>query len=86
MAKIIENKKGFKVIEVSMMECIIWGGYGICDSCNEPMGKRGYYIAVLNWVMCEKCYHEWLERAENYPEDRQIEDANFRVYKSILGL
>ena len=63
MAKIVENKKGFKVIEVSMTECTIWGGYGICDSCNE-----------------------WIERAENYPEDRQIEDANFRVYKSILGL
>lgn len=86
MAKIVENKKGFKVIEVSMTECTIWGGYGICDICNKAIGERGYYFAVLNWVMCEKCYNEWLERAENYPEDRQIEDANFRVYKSILGL
>ena len=86
MAKIIENKKGFKVIEVSMVECFEWGGIGICDNCNEAIVPKGYYVAVLNRVLCDECYDEWNERAIYNHEDARIEQRNFEYYKRMLNL
>ena len=54
MAKVVKNEKGFKVIEVSLIECTQWGGLGICDSCGNASFK-GYYVAVLNQMLCENC-------------------------------
>lgn len=85
MAKVVDNKKGFKVIEVSFIECVQWGGLGICDSCATP-ALKGYYVAVLNQVLCEDCYKEWCERAIYYPEDKRIEERNFKQYKQILNI
>ena len=51
MANIKENKKGFKVIQVSRSELMdklgLYGAMGVCDRCNETT-STGYYIAVLN--------------------------------------
>lgn len=87
MARIVENPKGFKVIELSRLEIVhnIWGAMGICDCCNET-APTGYYIAVLNQWFCPKCYAEWLEYAEHYPDDEPYETHNFNNYKAIFGL
>ena len=51
MANIKDNKKGFKVIQVSRNELMDklgqYGAMGICDRCNGT-ASTGYYIAVLN--------------------------------------
>lgn len=86
MAQVIENKKGFRVIQVTLSDCIKWGGLGICDWCNEYIGSTGYYVAVLNSVMCDKCYNDWCERATYYPEDSRVEEKNFNYMKSVLNL
>lgn len=85
MAKVVKNEKGFKVIEVSLTECVQWGGLGICDSCGNASFK-GYYVAVLNQMFCENCYKKWCERAIYYPEDSRIEERNFEIYKKILNI
>lgn len=85
MAKIVENEKGFKVIEVSFKDCVGWGGFGICDNCNEQFSKA-YYVAVLNRVLCPKCYEEWIASATYYPEDSYFEDRNFEYYKNLLEI
>lgn len=59
MAKIVENKKGFKVLELSMIEFQSIGGLSICDSCNKAMFK-GYWVAVLNYSYCQEDYFKWL--------------------------
>ncbi|MBR5592855.1 MAG: demethylase [Bacteroidaceae bacterium] len=85
MAKIVENKKGFMVIECTAVETMKFGGIGICDYCNEA-DTTGYYIAVLNCWYCRKCYTEWMERAIFYEEDAPFEKRNFEYYKELLGL
>lgn len=85
MAQIINSDKKFKVIDVSLSDCIKMGGLGICDHCNTPIDK-GYFVAVLDNVICEKCYNSWHHRAENYPEDRRAEERIFNRMKSILNL
>lgn len=85
MAKIIENKKGFKVIEVSFPECIAWGGYGLCDSCDCAF-STGYYIAVLNQVYCPECYEQFKENARYYKSDRMIEEKNFNYMRKLLNI
>ena len=85
MAKIVENKKGFKVIECSLEECMNWGGLGVCDDCGRK-ADNGYYVAVLNSWLCEECYDKFTERAVRYIEDIAIETRHFDTYKEILGL
>lgn len=86
MAKIVDNPKGFKVIEASRMElaCKL-GGFGICDNCNMA-SNIGYYVAVLNRWFCPKCYNEWYEYATHYPEDARIENKNFEHFKIMIDI
>ena len=59
MAQVIDNAKGFKVIEMSLPESVkAFGGVGVCDSCGRA-AYTAYYIAVLNEAFCQYCYEEW---------------------------
>ena len=89
MAKIFENKKGFKVIEATRgeMMCALseYGCVGICDSCGKSK-PDGYYIAVLNCWYCKDCFNKWYMLAKYYPEDAEIENRNFELYRQILDV
>ena len=56
MARKFINEKGFTVYEMTGVETMEFGGYGICDYCNEGAAK-GYLIPVLNHYYCEECYN-----------------------------
>lgn len=45
----------------------------LCDSCNQTI-EDTYYIPVLNWGMCKKCFDEWKETAIFYKEDTDFEE------------
>lgn len=85
MAKIVDNPKRFKVIELSRNGLAKIGGIGICDRCNGT-SNAGYYVAVLNCWFCPKCYNEWYGCATHYPEDIKIENKNFEYYKNLFDL
>lgn len=89
MAQIKENKKGFKVIQISQKELVEklgeHGAVGICDYCGKA-ASNGYYIAVLNSWYCPHCYIEWYNRATYYKEDKNIEERNFNYFKSLFGI
>lgn len=81
MAKRINCKKGFKVISLTPKEAKTIG-FGIeegclCMECNNIIKDNVYYIAVLNDVMDEECFNNWLETAIHYSSDARIEDSNF---------
>jgi len=86
MAKVIENDKGFKVIELSLSEVNkAFGGLGICDYCNKASFTQNY-IAVLDQCYCPECYIDFKDRATHYPEDSFIENNNFERAKIKLNL
>lgn len=86
MATIINNEKGFKVIEVSISEINkAFGGLGICDNCNSASFTHKY-IAVLNSCYCPKCYEDWNKRSIYYPQDINVETSNFNRAKKLLEL
>jgi hypothetical protein len=86
MAKTVENKNGFLVLEVSREECQrCFHSGGICDYCNGT-DKSGYYIAVLNRWYCPECYNGWIQRAVRYMEDIRIEEKNFRWACKVLNV
>lgn len=89
MAKIVENPKGFKVIEAPRIEVVErlaeYGAVGICDYCGDS-DTNGYYIAVLNRWYCPKCYREWQQRAVRYTEDIPFEERHFELYKRVFNL
>ena len=82
--KVKENDKGFKIIEMSMVEVNeLFGGDGICDFCNKA-SLTGYYIAVLNSWYCPECYEDWLKEAKRYDEDIPFEERNFERVKRLM--
>lgn len=90
MAKIYENEKGFKVIEVTAREMLKIGCGDICDHCGEQQLDNGYYVAVLNHWVCPTCFETWYEGAINYASphnaDGRVENRNFDNFKNLLGI
>lgn len=88
MAQIIDNKKGFKVIQIGRDDLVrtlaAFGSSGICDRCCKSP-NTGYYIAVLNMWFCPECYNKWIANATRYDEDKEVEERNFNFYKSLFG-
>lgn len=90
MARIIENEKGFKVIEVDSNEMLKIGCGNICDHCGHVHYGKGFYVAVLNRWFCPDCYQDWCKYAVNYATDNNadglFEKKNYFFYKMLLGL
>lgn len=89
MARKVENKKGFKVIKLTLADskAIRFGipEGCICMHCNKVESENIYYICVLNDTMCEDCYKDFIETATYYKEDSIIEDRNYNYYKEQLS-
>lgn len=89
MAKVIENSKGFKVIEISKEELLEklsqYGCIGICDFCGNPT-EVGYYVAVINQWLCQDCYQDFISKVRYCIEDKPIEDRNFKFYSKLFGI
>lgn len=69
-------------------ECVtIEGGqFMICDSCNEYIKKDEicYYVAVLNRILCAKCFKKFILSATYYKEDCFVEMKNYSRIKAEL--
>lgn len=90
MAKIVDNKKGFKIIEVDYLEMLKIGCGNLCDHCAEPHWGKGYFVAVLNYWLCPTCYENWYLFATNHATednaDGRIENGNFERFKELFGI
>lgn len=94
MAKKIENKKGFLIIEMTVEEAIndcMFGCAGeiICDGCNKYINNPEdmiYYIAVLNMAFCKECLDEFLNRQEHYKEDEDVEKKNYNFIARMVAI
>lgn len=85
MAKEVNCGK-FLVIEASAAEmAAALGSPGICDYCGNH-SRNGYLISVLNSWYCPKCFERWKLRAEYCPQDKDIEEKNYRYYKQLLRI
>lgn len=94
MAKKIENKKGFLVIEMTVEEAINKCMFGhndeiICDNCNKDMVNPNdviYYVAVLNMAFCKDCLDEFIERQDRFEEDADVEAKNYEFIADMVGI
>ena len=78
------NKEGFKIIELSLSEVRLVGGYGLCDTCNG-FAENGFLIPVLGtYWMCPKCYEEWNKHSKLEEEDKEYEEQNYQRWLEIL--
>lgn len=70
MAKIIENEKGFKVIEITGREMLKIGNGDMCDNCAE-LSETGYYVAVMNRWFCPTCYENLVQGRDQLRDGTQ---------------
>ena len=86
MAKIIENEKGFKVIEASRADMRnVYGQLPVCDRCGHS-ANNGFLVSVLNQWFCATCYGNWMQHAMKYKHDNPYEDKKFEEHKRLFGL
>ncbi|MBQ9092266.1 MAG: hypothetical protein IJY52_08385 [Anaerotignum sp.] len=76
---------GHAAYEVSRVEVMRLGGFGICDNCNTT-AETGYLVPVLNRWLCPKCYEEFNKSANFYQEDMWVEEKNCRYYESMIPM
>lgn len=74
--------QGFSYVDITLKECINWGGCGICNSCGT-IANDLKLVYVLGDTYCEKCFNEWLERAKNYSEEDIKHDLNVQKDRDI---
>lgn len=75
MDRIQYTEEGFSYVEVTMKECINWGGWCICNGCNN-LSDDLKLVYILNDTYCPKCFEEWVERSKKYSkEDRDMDLA-----------
>lgn len=67
----IDEKEAVEIVKLREADCF----GNLCDSCNQTI-EDTYYIPVLNWGMCKKCFDEWKETAIFYKEDTDFEELN----------
>ena len=74
MKEIKYTPQGFSYIDVTLDDCLKWGGLGVCDGCNKGAFSELKLIWVLHDTYCEKCFNNWLERAKKYTKQDIEED------------
>lgn len=79
------TSKGYSYVDVTLQECINWGGAGICDGCNKGPCQELKLIWALGDTYCNKCFNEWLERQKNYSKedleyDLRLQEQNDKRY------
>lgn len=87
MASLINNNKGFFVIETSQVEIVSTHplNKGIFDRCNESSSK-GYYVAAMNYWMCPSCYESWNAESIRYSSDIPYEIDRYNSMCRALNL
>lgn len=89
-----ENPKGFLVIEMSPNDAVLKCGFGtnefrlFCDTCAEYLNAHEivYYVAVLNRLLCKKCYEEWEKVSKRYADDLDFEVRHYNNVARMLKI
>ena len=74
-------------IKVSIQDCYNWGGFGVCDYCNEEASDCLYLCPELgSYAYCEKCFMEHQGRVKLYQEDIPYIISSLKRFVSSYGL
>lgn len=53
----------------------------VCDSCINHL-IEGYYVPILNRVICMSCFIDWSKNSHYYSEDQKFEQENIKWFES----
>lgn len=68
MSRIKYTEQGFSYVDVTVEECLGWGGYCICNGCNN-ISSELKLVYVLTDTYCPTCFNEWVERSKKYSKE-----------------
>ncbi len=82
--KIQYTPKGYSYVDVTLEECLNWGGLGICSMCDE-VHEELKLIWAIGDTYCNKCFNEWLKRQKMYSQndieyDLRLQKQNDKRY------
>lgn len=74
-------RNGHKIVELSSYESHDLGWGNICDKCNLKLTGTRFYVAVLNYGICQECLKRWESVAIFEEEDTWFENNALKVLK-----
>ena len=75
--------QGFSYVDITLEDCLNWGGLGICNDCGEGPFKELKLIYVLGDTYCEKCFDDWQKRAKSYSREDIEHDLKIQKGRDI---
>lgn len=82
-SKVKYTPQGFSYVDVTLADCIRWGGLGICNSCGKVCNELKL-VFVLTDTYCNDCFNKWQERAKYYTKEDIEHDLNVQKGRDIL--
>ena len=77
MSKVIKfTDKGFSYIDVSLKDCLSWGGMGICNSCGKVSNSLKL-VFILGDTYCDNCFNDWISNCSLSQEELE-EDLHYQ--------
>ncbi len=80
--KIKYTPQGFSYVDVTLMDCISWGGLGICNSCGKVC-KNLKLVWVLADTYCDDCFNDFLKRSAKSSAQDIEHDLNLQREQDI---
>jgi hypothetical protein len=69
------TKHGYNYVEVTDIDCFMWGGHAVCDHCNANF-KKGYLVYVLNAAICGDCFDYFVRTTKRFPSDLKLQQEH----------
>lgn len=84
-------------IRCTVQDCVNWGGYGVCDTCNksrlldtgdeDALRDHMYLCPELgSRALCEQCFEEHKKQVKWYKEDRDFVEETLVGYVNYNNL
>lgn len=68
-SRILKDKSGYNYVRVTPEEIINWGGYCVCNGCNNQyINEDQNLVFILGDVYCDRCFNEIKDRWHNYTD------------------
>lgn len=91
MSRIKYTKNGISYVDITPLECLLWGGSCICNGCGKIKTDLKL-VHILSDTYCADCFSSFVKRSENMNKEdlehdlKLQEDNDVNYYKHYVKI